>query len=92
MSYAEELGVPGDPGRLLRDLAVDLLARELLEDLVDVHVGRAHRAHEAHRGADLPVDLAAPRLRVLTGVALEAKKVPTVADGRERTTAAAIPR
>src|SRR5256886_7127512 len=70
---AEQLRVSGDPLRLLGDLAVDRLLRELLEDHVDGDVGGGHRGDERHRAGDPLVDLVAALLRHTRGL-------PVIAD------------
>src|SRR3990170_283532 len=68
--HAKELRVPRDPFRLLRDLAVDGLLRELLEDHVHGDVRGRHRGDEGHRSGDSLVDPPAALLRERRGLSL----------------------
>src|SRR3989475_482591 len=72
--HPQELRVPGDPLRLLRDLPVHGLLRELLEDHVHGDVRARHRGDERHRAGDPLVDELAALLR-------EAARPPAVQDG-----------
>src|SRR2546426_1404456 len=71
---AEELRVPGDPLRLLRDLAVHGLLRELLEDHVHRDVRGCHRGDERHRPRD-------PLVHLLAALLGEGSRLPTIQDG-----------
>src|SRR5436309_513930 len=69
--HAEELGVPRDPLRLLRDLPVDGLLRQLLEDHVHWNVGGRHRRDERHGAGD-------PLVHALPALLREARGLPVV--------------
>src|SRR3989441_2002329 len=72
--HAEELRVPGDPLRLLRDLPVDGLLRQLLEDHVHGHVRGRHRGDERHRAGH-------PLVHLLPAFLREARGLPVIACG-----------
>src|SRR5438445_2301097 len=71
---AEELRVPGDPLRLLRDLPVHGLLRELLEDHVHRDVRGRHRGDERHRTRD-------PLVHQLPALLRKGSGLPAVQDG-----------